>query len=120
MHVDPLRLDDSSYLAVRPASSGGGGAAQSTRRSNPYVYRALPLPYSQRKNISNAMFAMSKSLPGLTDECAHVLGEARRRDVWDFAVAELMVQVVLLTRCGVDDDRLDGLRSWLLGVGVSC
>ena len=102
------------------SAGAGSGASAPPRRSNPYVYRAIPLPYSQRKNISNAMFAMSKTLPGLTDECAHVLGEARRRDVWDFAVAELMVQVVMLTRCGADDDRLDGLRTWLLGVGVSC
>jgi hypothetical protein len=82
-----------------------------------FLYPALPLPYGQRKRISNAMFAMSKSVPGLTDECAAVLGEARRRDAWDFAVAQLMTQVVVVTHCSVEDSRLDGLSKYLLTLG---
>jgi hypothetical protein len=82
-----------------------------------FLYPALPLPYGQRKRISNAMFAMSKSVPGLTDECATVLGEARRKDAWDFAVAQLMTQVVVVTHCSVEDSRLDGLSKYLLTLG---
>lgn len=82
-----------------------------------FLYPALPLPYGQRKRISNAMFAMSKSVPGLTDECATVLGEARRKDAWDFAVAQLMTQVVVVTHCSVEDSRLDGLSQYLLTLG---
>jgi hypothetical protein len=83
-----------------------------------YLYPALPLPYGQRKRISNAMFAMSKSIPGLTDECASVLGDARREDAWDFAVAQLMTQVIVVTHCSVEDRRLDGLSKYLLTLGV--
>jgi hypothetical protein len=82
-----------------------------------YLYPALPLPYGQRKRISNAMFAMSKSVPGLTDECAAVLGEARQKDAWDFAVAQLMTQVVVVSHCPVEDSRLDGLSKYLLTLG---
>lgn len=85
-----------------------------------FLYPALPLPYGQRKRISNAMFAMSKTLPGLTDECATVLGEARRMNVWDYAVAQLMTQVVVVTHCTVEDCRLDGLSKYLLTLGISC
>jgi hypothetical protein len=87
--------------------------------SSKYVYPALPLPYGQRKRISNAMFAMSKSIPGLTDECASVLGEARKQDAWDFAVAQLMTQVVVLTHCSAEDCRLDGLSKYLLTLGIA-
>lgn len=82
-----------------------------------YDYPALPLPYGQRKRISNAMFSMSKSIPGLTDECALVLGEARRKDAWDFAVAQLMTQVIVLTHCSAEDSRLEGLSKYLLTLG---
>ena len=82
-----------------------------------YDYPTLPLPYGQRKRLSNAMFAMSKSIPGLTDECGLVLGEARRKDAWDFAVAQLMTQVIVLTHCSVEDSRLDGLSKYLLTLG---
>lgn len=88
--------------------------------SNRYLYPALPLPYVQRKRISNAMFEMSKSIPGLTDECASVLGEARRKDAWDFAVAQLMTQVIVVTHCSVEDGRLDGLSKYLLTLGIAC
>ena len=82
-----------------------------------YQYPSLPLPYGQRKRISNAMFAMSKSIPGLTDECASVLGDARRKDSWDFAVAQLMTQVVVVTHCSVEDSELEGLSKYLLTLG---
>jgi len=85
-----------------------------------FLYPALPLPYGQRKRISNAMFAMSKTLPGLTDECATVLDEARRRNVWDYAVAQLMTQVVVVTHCTIEDCRLDGLSNYLLTLGIAC
>lgn len=87
--------------------------------SSRYVYPSLPLPYGQRKRISNAMFAMSKSIPGLTDQCASVLGEARMKDSWDFAVAQLLTQVVVLTHCSAGDSRLDGLSKYLLTLGIA-
>ena len=87
------------------------------KKHESYVYPSLPVPYAQRKRMSNAVFAMSKSIPGLTDECAAVLSEARKKDAWDFAVAELMTQVVVLTHCEESDWKLDGLSKYLLSLG---
>jgi hypothetical protein len=87
------------------------------KKHQSYEYPSLPVPYAQRKRMSNAVFAMSKSIPGLTDECAAVLSEARKKDAWDFAVAELMTQVVVLTHCEENDWRLDGLSKYLLSLG---
>lgn len=89
----------------------------SGKKHESYEYPSLPVPYAQRKRMSNAVFAMSKSIPGLTDECAAVLSEARKKDAWDFAVAELMTQVVVLTHCDENDWELDGLRKYLLTLG---
>ena len=88
-----------------------------TPKHSLYSYPPLPLPYGQRKRISNAMFSMSKDIPGLTDECAKMLGEARRRDSWDFAVAQLMTQVVVLRHCSIEDSSLSGLSKYLLTLG---
>jgi hypothetical protein len=90
------------------------------RDSQSYDYPTLPVPYAQRKRMSNAVFAMSKSIPGLTEECAIVLSDARKKDAWDFAVAELMTQVVVLTHCQEGDWRLDGLSKYLLSLGIAC
>eukprot|EP00585_Thalassiosira_rotula_P003561 CAMPEP_0196151774 /NCGR_PEP_ID=MMETSP0910-20130528/34267_1 /TAXON_ID=49265 /ORGANISM="Thalassiosira rotula, Strain GSO102" /LENGTH=1142 /DNA_ID=CAMNT_0041415209 /DNA_START=149 /DNA_END=3577 /DNA_ORIENTATION=- len=112
LFVDMQELRPEQYRIV---------AQKKRKLSSPrYLYAALPLPYGQRKRISNAMFAMSKSIPGLTDECASVLGEARRRDAWDFAVAQLMTQVIVVTHCSVEDSRLDGLSKYLLTLGIAC
>jgi len=89
----------------------------SDNKYSSYNYPSLPVPYAQRKRMSNAVFAMSKSIPGLTDECAAVLSKAREDDAWDFAVAELMTQVVVLTQCDENDERLDGLSKYLLALG---
>ncbi|KAL7510794.1 hypothetical protein ACHAXN_007684 [Cyclotella atomus] len=92
----------------------------SDKKHESYEYPSLPVPYAQRKRMSNAVFAMSKSIPGLTDECAAVLSEARKKDAWDFAVAELMTQVVVLTHCEENDWELDGLSKYLLTLGIAC
>ncbi|KAL7490162.1 hypothetical protein ACHAW6_015895 [Cyclotella cf. meneghiniana] len=87
------------------------------KTSRSYDYPSLPVPYAQRKRMSNAVFALSKNIPGLTDECAVVLSEARKKDAWDFAVAELMTQVIVLTHCDEGDSRLEGLSKYLLTLG---
>jgi hypothetical protein len=120
LFVDTQELRPEQYRAVghrqkRPRHGDEG------RDPPPYHrYPPLPLPYGQRKRISNAMFALSKSVAGLTDECAAVLGDARRRDAWDFAVAQLMTQVIVVTHCAAEDRRLDGLSKYLLTLGVAC
>ena len=85
-----------------------------------FTYPALPLPYAQRKRLSDNLFSLSKEIPQLTDECASVLREARERDLWDLAVAELMTQVVVVVHCHDGDMCFEGLRRYLLTLGISC
>ena len=85
-----------------------------------YTYPSLPLPYAQRKRLSDSLFAMSKEVPGLTDECAVVLREARQKGKWDLCVAELMTQVVITVHCRDGDNTLEGLRQYLLTLGIAC
>lgn len=113
LFVDMQELQPEQYRIVAPKK-------RFKSSSSTYCYPPLPLPYAQRKRISNAMFSMSKSIPGLTDECASVLGEARKKDAWDLAVAQLMTQVIVVTHCSVEDSRLDGLSKYLLTLGIAC
>lgn len=85
-----------------------------------FTYPALPLPYAQRKRLSDNLFSLSKEVPQLTDECAAVLREAREKDMWDLAVAELMTQVVVVVHCHDGDSRFEGLRRYLMTLGISC
>ena len=56
-----------------------------------------------------------------TDECAIVLTEARKKNQWDLAVAELMVQVICVLHCSPSKDyTLEGLRRYLLTLGIVC
>lgn len=85
-----------------------------------FEYPSLPLPYTQRKKLSDNLFALSKGIPQLTDECAAVLRQARELDLWDIAVAELMAQVIVVVHCPENDHRLDGLSRYLLSLGFAC
>lgn len=85
-----------------------------------YSYPSLPLPYAQRKKLSDNLFSLSNEVPKLTDECAQVLREAREKDLWDVAVAELMTQVIVILHCPDGDNRFDGLRTYLLTLGIAC
>lgn len=94
-------------------------SSTSTKRG--YVYPQVPLTFSQRKSTSDALFSLSKLVPKLTDECALVLTEARKRDQWDLAVAELMAQVICVLHCSPSKDyTLEGLRRYLLTLGIVC
>ena len=89
-------------------------------KSGTFTYPSLPLTYSQRKRLSDSLFAMSKEVPGLTDECAIVLREGRQKQKWDLAVAELLTQVVITVHCRDGDNTLEGLRQYLLTLGIAC
>lgn len=90
------------------------------KSSDAYIYPALPLPYAQRKRLSDNLFSLSNEVPKLTDECAQVLREAREKDLWDLAVAELMTQVIVIIHCSDRDYRFEGLRQYLLTLGIAC
>ncbi len=92
-----------------------------TSETGSYSYPAVPLTHAQRKSASDALFALSKKVPSLTRECAEILKEARKGDQWDLAVAELTTQVICATHCSDSKDyKLEGLRRYLLTLGIAC
>ena len=111
LFVDAMELKPQQFLSVSetPESS-----------SNAFSYLPLPLPYAQRKRLSDNLFSLSNEVPKLTDECAQVLREAREKDKWDLAVAELITQVITVLHCRDGDHRFDGLRQYLLTLGIAC
>jgi len=86
----------------------------------PYIYPTLPLTYTQRRCMSDSLYNLCKERKGLMDECSNVLCEAKKTDNWDLAVAELITQVLIILYCPVGDRLLEGLRKYLMSMGVSC
>ena len=112
LFVDASELRPEQFKAVAPLPK---------TEDAPYQYASLPLPYGQRKKLSDKLFGMSKEVPNLTDECAHVLREAREKDMWDRAIAELLIQILVVLDCSPEDRKLDGIRRHLLlHYGVAC
>ena len=106
------------YRTVTPTKDAGASGISKKRG---YTYPHVPLTFTQRKSMSDALFSLSKQVPKLTDECALVLTEARKRDEWDLAVAELMAQVICVLHCSpAKDYKLEGLRRYLLTLGIVC
>ncbi len=86
---------------------------------NAFRYPPIPSPYSQRKELGDTLFAMSREVPSLADSCAAILREARENDEWDQAVAELTTQVLIVIKCEEQDYTLEGLRRHLLTLGIA-
>lgn len=87
---------------------------------NAFRYPPIPTPYSQRKELGDTLFAMSREVPSLADSCAAILREARENDEWDQAVAELTTQVLVVIKCEEQDYTLEGLRRHLMTLGIAC
>ena len=116
-HGDLLFLES---MELKPEQFRIVSQSKSRNASDGYVYPSLPLPYAQRKRLSDNLFSLSNDVPKLTDECAQVLREAREKDMWDLAVAELMTQVIVIIHCNDRDYRFEGLRQYLLTLGIAC
>lgn len=112
LFMEPMELKQEQFRNISHSKSRESKGA--------YSYPALPLPYAQRKRLSDNLFSLSNDVPKLTDECAQVLREARERDSWDVAVAELMTQVIMIAHCPDGDHRFEGLRQYLLTLGIAC
>jgi hypothetical protein len=91
-----------------------------TSSHSSFKYPSIPLPYLQRKTLSDNLFELSKELPTLKEECAIMLRQAREEDMWDIAVAELLAQVIVAIHCPPNDTRLEGLSRYLNSLGFSC
>jgi hypothetical protein len=90
------------------------------RMKGSYEYPVIPLPYTQRKKLSDYLLSLSSFSSLLRDECASVLREGRQKGMWDLAVAELITQVIILFNCHPYDVKLDGLSMYLRSMGISC
>lgn len=112
LFVDAMELKQEQFRIV--------SSSKNAVLPDAYTYPSLPLPYAQRKRLSDNLFGLSKEIPQLTDECAVVLREAREKDMWDLAVAELMTQVVVIIHCRDGDNTFEGLRRYLLTLGIAC
>jgi hypothetical protein len=109
-----MEITHDQYRSIKPRHT-------STTSHRDYVYPQVPLTFTQRKSTSDTLFALSKLAPKLTEECALVLIEARKNDQWDLAVAELMTQVICILHCSPSKDyKLEGLKSYLLILGIVC
>jgi len=117
-----MQVTTDQYRAVSDISKSTKKKKDSSKkRVGDYTYPQVPLTFSQRKSMSDALFSLSKGVPKLTDECALVLTEARKKNQWDLAVAELMVQVICVLHCSPSKDyTLEGLRRYLLTLGIVC
>lgn len=110
LFVESMDVQPVQFKTVSSSVSVSGG----------FKYAPLPLPYAQRKRLSDNLFTLSNDVPKLTNECAQVLREAREKDMWDLAVAELMTQVIVIIHCNERDVRFEGLRQYLLTLGIAC
>ncbi len=107
-------------MEIRPEQYRTITPTNNSELEQSYEYPILPLTYRQRKRISDSLFTLSKEVLGLTDECAEILRQARETNMWDLAIAELLTQVLVIIHCPEDDNKLDGLRKYLMTFGVSC
>ena len=127
---DTMELQQEQYRtvgAVRSSPGGGsndgGGEAPpppAVLSPNAYRYPPVPTPFVQRKELGDALFALSREVPDLADACAAVLRDARESDLWDQAVAELTTQVLVVLKCEENDTTLEGLHRHLLTLGIAC
>ena len=109
-------------------TTSSSGSSSVVKESSPpitesitdYRYPQIPTPYSQRKEMGDTLFALSREVPNLADSCAAILREARENDAWDQAVAELTTQVLVVLKCEECDYTLEGLRRHLLSLGIAC
>ncbi len=84
-----------------------------------YKYPQVPLTFLGRKRLADTLFYLSQSIPSVTADVASLLRMARERDEWDLAVSEVLTQVVVCIYCSDGDYRLDGLKNYLLKIGIA-
>ena len=124
--TSPNSYSNTSSNAADVASTTPGGDSDNittqpkTESVTAYRYPHIPTPYTQRKEMGDKLFELSREVPNLADSCAAILREARENDAWDQAVAELTTQVLVVLKCEESDHTLEGLRRHLLGLGIAC
>lgn len=110
-----LTLRPEHYRAVTPSSQDDDSG-----QGSKYQYPSVPLSFNERKRLSDILFFFSKQVLNLTVDIAASLRIAREKEEWDMAVAQLLTQIIVGLHCVKDDHRLDGLKRYLLEMGISC
>lgn len=119
-----LVLRQEHFRAVTPQvisskSKADGVSSSPSDHRGDFDYPHVPLSFQGRKRLSDTLFFLSKDIPTVTGDVASLLRTAREEDEWDLAVAEILTQVVVGLYCSEGDHRLDGLRTYLLNIGIS-
>lgn len=118
--LSPRAALDSKFVESVPLCREQYRAVSISHSDSDFKYTPFPLSFQERKKLSDTLFALSKEISHLTDEIACILREARERELWDLAVAEIMTQVIVALHCVEGDKRLDGLQHYLLKIGIAC
>ena len=84
-----------------------------------FRYPTVPLTMAHRTSMSKFLFDLCQQTDCLTEICTEVLSKTRETESWDLVVAELITQALVLMHCPPDDKKLDGLRDFLLTIGIS-
>jgi hypothetical protein len=84
-----------------------------------FRYPTVPLTMAHRTSMSKFLFDLCQQVDGLTEICAEVLSKAGETESWDLVVAELITQSLVIIHCPPEDQKLDGLRNYLLTIGIS-
>lgn len=93
--------------------------SQSLSENKKYRYPGIPLTFVQRAKMSELLFNLSLQIEGLTEVIAQVLTSSRNTKSWDLVIAELITQTIVILHCPPDDTQLEGLRNYLLTLGIS-
>jgi hypothetical protein len=104
-------LSDSSWATLHPEQFRTMAPAKGD-----YTYPPIPLTSYERQQWSDSLFLLARGMPAI----AVLLEQARLENAWDQGVAELLTQVVIAGYCVPGDARLEGLRGYLLSMGISC
>lgn len=117
-----LSLRPEHYRAVTPRTPYRNSTSEEQRddrEEGSYEYPHVPLTFLGRKRLTDTLFFLSQKIPSVTADVASLLRMARERDEWDLAVAEVLTQVVVCIHCNDGDYQLDGLKNYLLKIGIS-
>jgi hypothetical protein len=107
-------------VPLRPEQYRAVADSKNPQPVGAYQYPTVPISFEERHRLSDTLFVLSREIPNLTEECSSILREARSKDLWDLAVAELLTQIVVGLYCHEGDKCLDGLQHYLLYLGVAC
>jgi hypothetical protein len=118
--ADTLVLRPEHYRAVTmPKRTRGRPSKDEEQNQEGFDYPAVLVSFEGRKRLSDTLYYLTKSIPCISTEVTSLLGKARKNEEWDLAVAQLLTQVIVALHCVEGDYQLEGLRRYLLNIGIS-